>query len=65
MISERNSTSAAARTLGPWLIATLLLAAPAIAWISKQDSYLGINDPLGLNPKRIPFSPIIFTDFAA
>jgi len=33
--------------------------------LSKQDFYLGINDPLGLNPKGIPFSPIIFTDFAA
>ena len=33
--------------------------------LSKQDFYLGINDPLGLNPKGIPFSPIVFTDFAA
>ena len=33
--------------------------------LSKQDFYLGINDPLGLNPKGIPFSPIIFTNFAA
>ena len=33
--------------------------------LSRQDFYLGINDPLGLNPKGIPFSPVIFTDFAA
>ncbi len=33
--------------------------------LSRQAFYLGINDPLGLNPKKIPFSPIIFTDFAA
>jgi cytochrome c peroxidase len=33
--------------------------------LSKQDFFLGINDPLGLNPKGIPFSPIVFTDFAA
>jgi cytochrome c peroxidase len=33
--------------------------------LSKQDFYIGINDPLGLNPKGIPFSPVIFTDFAA
>jgi cytochrome c peroxidase len=33
--------------------------------LSRQDFYLGINDPLGLNPKGIPFSPVIFTNFAA
>src|SRR5713101_7452224 len=33
--------------------------------LSEQDFYIGINDPLGLNPKGIPFSPIIFTDFDA
>ncbi len=33
--------------------------------LSKQDFYIGINDPLGLNPKGIPFSPVVFTDFAA
>ncbi len=33
--------------------------------LSKQDFYIGINDPLGLNPKGIPFSPVIFTDFDA
>ena len=33
--------------------------------LSKQDFYIGINDPLGLNPKGIPFSPVIFTNFAA
>ena len=33
--------------------------------LSKQDFYLGINDPLGLNPRGIPFSPVVFTDFAA
>ncbi len=31
--------------------------------LSKQEFYIGINDPLGLNPKGIPFSPIVFTDF--
>jgi hypothetical protein len=34
-------------------------------FLSTQDFYLGINDPLGLNPKGIPFSPVIFTDFDA
>ena len=33
--------------------------------LSEQDFYIGINDPLGQNPKGIPFSPIIFTDFDA
>ncbi len=33
--------------------------------LSKQDFYIGINDPLGHNPKGTPFSPIVFTDFAA
>ncbi len=33
--------------------------------LSRQDFYLGINDPLGLNPTGTPFSPVIFTDFAA
>jgi cytochrome c peroxidase len=33
--------------------------------LSKQDFYIGINDPLGHNPKGIPFSPIVFTDFDA
>ncbi len=33
--------------------------------LSKQDFYIGINDPLGLNPKGIPFSPVIFTNFNA
>ncbi len=33
--------------------------------LSRQGFYIGINDPLGLNPKGIPFSPVIFTDFAA
>src|SRR5512141_2969693 len=33
--------------------------------LSKQEFYTGINDPLGLNPRGIPFSPIVFTDFAA
>jgi processive rubber oxygenase RoxA-like protein len=34
-------------------------------FLSTQDFYIGINDPLGLNPKGIPFSPVIFTDFDA
>jgi hypothetical protein len=34
-------------------------------FLSGQEFYLGINDPLGLNPKGIPFSPVIFTDFDA
>jgi hypothetical protein len=33
--------------------------------LSKQEFYLGINDPLGQNPKGIPFSAVVFTDFAA
>src|SRR5262249_51245653 len=33
--------------------------------LSKQDFYIGINDPLGGNPNGIPFSPVIFTDFDA
>jgi len=33
--------------------------------LSKQDFFIGINDPLGHNPKGIPFSPVIFTDFEA
>src|SRR5262245_8174401 len=34
-------------------------------FLSTQDFYLGINDPLGLNPKGVVFSPVIFTDFDA
>jgi hypothetical protein len=33
--------------------------------LSKQDFYIGINDPLGLNPRKIPFTPVVFTNFAA
>ncbi len=33
--------------------------------LSKQDFYLGINDPLGLNPTGTPFTPVVFTNFAA
>jgi cytochrome c peroxidase len=33
--------------------------------LSKEDFFIGINDPLGLNPKKIPFSPVVFTNFAA
>jgi hypothetical protein len=33
--------------------------------LSKQDFYIGINDPLGLNPKGTAFSPVVFTNFAA
>src|SRR5262245_40783315 len=28
--------------------------------LSSQEFYIGINDPLGLNPKGIPFTPEIF-----
>lgn len=28
--------------------------------LSSQDFYIGINDPLGLNPKGIPFTSQIF-----
>ena len=31
--------------------------------LSQQEFYLGINDPLGLNPAGTPFSPTIFTLF--
>lgn len=33
--------------------------------LSKQEFYLGINDPLGLNPTGEPFTPVVFTNFAA
>ncbi len=33
--------------------------------LSGQEFYIGINDPLGQNPNGIPFSPIVFTNFAA
>ncbi len=33
--------------------------------LSRQEFYIGINDPLGLNPTGAPFSPIVFTDFSA
>ncbi len=33
--------------------------------LSGQDFFIGINDPFGLNPNGLPFSPVIFTDFAA
>lgn len=33
--------------------------------LAGQDFYIGINDPFGLNPKGILFSPIVFTDLAA
>ena len=33
--------------------------------LSKQEFYIGINDPLGLNPTGTPFSPVVFTNFAA
>ncbi|MGA7989867.1 MAG: hypothetical protein WCC53_00390 [Thermoanaerobaculia bacterium] len=33
--------------------------------LSRQEFYIGINDPLGLNPKGIPFNRVVFTDFAA
>lgn len=31
--------------------------------LSTQESFLGINDPLGLNPFGTPFTPVIFTLF--
>ena len=33
--------------------------------LSQQPFFIGINDPLGQNPTGAPFSPIVFTDFAA
>jgi cytochrome c peroxidase len=33
--------------------------------LSTQEFYIGINDPLGLNPRGIPFTPVIFTNFEA
>jgi hypothetical protein len=31
--------------------------------LSRQEFYIGINDPLGGNPKGVPFSPVVFTDY--
>jgi cytochrome c peroxidase len=33
--------------------------------LSEQEFYIGINDPLGLNPRGIPFTPVVFTNFEA
>lgn len=33
--------------------------------LSNQPFYVGINDPLGLNPFKTPFSPVVFTLFPA
>jgi hypothetical protein len=33
--------------------------------LSQQEFYRGINDPLGLNPKGLPFNPEAFTLYAA
>ena len=33
--------------------------------LSREDFFIGINDPLGLNPKKLAFNPVVFTDFAA
>lgn len=33
--------------------------------LSNQPFYIGINDPLGLNPFKTPFSPVVFTLFPA
>lgn len=33
--------------------------------LSQQPFFIGVNDPLGLNPTGAPFSPVIFTDFGA
>ena len=31
--------------------------------LARQDFYIGINDPLGLNPKGTAFTPVVFTTF--
>jgi cytochrome c peroxidase len=31
--------------------------------LARQPFFIGINDPLGLNPTGTPFSPVIFTNF--
>ena len=31
--------------------------------LSSQPFYIGINDPLGLNPFKTPFTPVVFTLF--
>jgi len=49
MIYERISTRAAARAAGPWLIASLLLAAPAIAWMASSESEHNFLEPF-VNP---------------
>ena len=33
--------------------------------LSRQEFFIGINDPLGLNPLGTPFSPAVFSDFDA
>ena len=33
--------------------------------LSKQEFYIGINDPLGLNPSGALFTPVVFTNFTA
>ena len=33
--------------------------------LSQQPFFIGVNDPLGLNPTGAPFSPVIFTEFGA
>ncbi|MDQ2869953.1 MAG: hypothetical protein M3S32_04355 [Acidobacteriota bacterium] len=33
--------------------------------LSKQDFFIGINDPLGLNPKKTAFTSVVFTGFSA
>jgi processive rubber oxygenase RoxA-like protein len=33
--------------------------------LSRLAFYIGINDPFGLNPGGIPFTPVVFTDFDA
>jgi cytochrome c peroxidase len=48
VISERSSTSAAARA-GSWLIATVLLAVPAITWIASGDDEQRLLEPF-VNP---------------
>ena len=33
--------------------------------LSEEEFYIGINDPLGSNPRGIPFTPVVFTNFDA
>ena len=33
--------------------------------LSQQDFFVGINDPLGLNPTGVAFDPVVMTEYAA